>query len=127
MWSQTKKPSQPRCSASAASSASSVGSESSSKGATKIPRLAGIASVSTFWHAGVVAARRGDRAPVGGHRDDLDGEAALWEAAQVDRSSQPRALDDLHALAVDEDGRRNERGSARLDEVDREVAPARAH
>src|SRR4051794_34685004 len=39
MWSQTKNPSQPRCSARAASPASRLGSTSSSNGATKMPRL----------------------------------------------------------------------------------------
>ena len=36
-WSQTKKPSQPACSARAASSATAAGSHSSSNGARKMP------------------------------------------------------------------------------------------
>src|SRR3954454_14529379 len=112
MWSQRKKPSQPRASASTASSTSRRGSASSSNGATKTARRAGIAApylagwpvmelegkvaVVTGAASGIgraLAAQLADEGAAGVVRADLDGAGAETAAGAIGERALGLACD----------------------------------
>src|SRR3954465_2364563 len=76
--------------------------------------------------AGLERPARLDRLAAGREGRDVDGEAAVRQAPEVDGGGEPGTLDDLDLLVVDEDERAHHGLALDLGNADLEGAPARA-